>query len=169
MASDVTQVRVTWGPVPAASGFRISWRTDSGQCRVCGRVAEGTDQGMGDRGSRRDSCQHFPLTLGPESSQTLPPGSTVTDIMGLRPGTSYQVAVSALRGREAGPPAVIVAQTGQGPTQPLGSLPPVPFQTPRPPLSDACFSSESQQPPSDSHCILPWGPCSLSPVSLASS
>ncbi|ELK15067.1 Collagen alpha-1(VII) chain [Pteropus alecto] len=83
VASDVTRVRVAWGPVPGASGFRISWRTDS----------------------------------GPESSQTLPPESTATDIVGLWPGTSYQVAVSALRGREEGPPAVIVART-----DPLGPV-----------------------------------------------
>ncbi|XP_058583023.1 collagen alpha-1(VII) chain [Neofelis nebulosa] len=83
VASDATRVRVAWGPVPGASGFRISWRTDS----------------------------------GPESSQTLPPESTATDIMGLRPGTSYQVAVSALRGREEGPPVVIVART-----DPLGPV-----------------------------------------------
>ncbi|XP_021542616.1 collagen alpha-1(VII) chain [Neomonachus schauinslandi] len=83
VAADATRVRVAWGPVPGASGFRISWRTDS----------------------------------GPESSQTLPPESTATDITGLRPGTSYQVAVSALRGREEGPPVVIVAQT-----DPLGPV-----------------------------------------------
>ncbi|GAB5568040.1 collagen alpha-1(VII) chain isoform X3 [Prionailurus iriomotensis] len=83
VASDATRVRVAWGPVPGASGFRISWRTDS----------------------------------GPESSQTLPPESTATDIMGLWPGTSYQVAVSALRGREEGPPVVIVART-----DPLGPV-----------------------------------------------
>ncbi|KAB0396999.1 hypothetical protein E2I00_000581 [Balaenoptera physalus] len=78
VASDATRVRVAWGPVPGASGFRVSWRTDNG--------------------------------LG--SSQTLPSESTATDIMGLRPGTSYQVAVSALRGREEGPPAITVARTG---------------------------------------------------------
>ncbi|XP_036905699.1 collagen alpha-1(VII) chain isoform X1 [Sturnira hondurensis] len=77
VASDATRVRVAWGPVPGASGFRVTWRTDS----------------------------------GPESSQTLSPESTVTDITGLRPGTSYQVAVSALRGRKEGPPVVIVART----------------------------------------------------------
>uniref|UniRef100_H0W5D3 Collagen alpha-1(VII) chain n=1 Tax=Cavia porcellus TaxID=10141 RepID=H0W5D3_CAVPO len=54
---------------------------------------------------------------GPESSQTLPPDSTATDILGLQPGTSYQVAVLALRGREEGPPGVIVAQT-----DPLGPV-----------------------------------------------
>lgn len=141
MASDVTRVRVAWGPVPGASGFRISWRTDSGQCRVCGRDAEGNSQWP-----CRWPCsgQHFLPTLGPESSQTLPSESTATDIVGLWPGTSYRVTVSALRGREEGPPAVIVARTGQGLTQPLGSLP---FQTPRPPLSDFCFSSELQLPP----------------------
>lgn len=109
-------------------------------------------------------CQHFPLTLGPESSQTLPRESTATDIMGLRPGTSYQVSVSALRGREEGPPAVVMAQTGQGLPLPLGSLPPVPFQTPRPPISDPCISSERQSPPSESHCLLPQSPAS--PFSL---
>ncbi|XP_074201028.1 collagen alpha-1(VII) chain isoform X1 [Camelus bactrianus] len=83
VASDATRVRVAWGPVPGASGFRISWRTDNGL----------------------------------ESSQTLPPESTATDITGLRPGTSYQVAVSALRGREEGPAAVIVART-----DPLGPV-----------------------------------------------
>ncbi|ELR46375.1 Collagen alpha-1(VII) chain [Bos mutus] len=83
MASDATRVRVAWGPVPGASGFRISWRTDNGL----------------------------------ESSQTVPSDSTATDIVGLRPGTSYQVAVSALRGREEGPPAVIVART-----DPLGPV-----------------------------------------------
>lgn len=75
-------------------------------------------------------CQHFPLTLGLESSQTVPSDSTATDIVGLRPGTSYQVAVSALRGREEGPPAVIVARTGQGLTRPPGVLSPVLCQTP---------------------------------------
>lgn len=55
----------------------------------------------------------FSLIPGPESSQTLTPDSTVTDILGLQPGTSYQVAVSALRGREEGPPVVIMARTGQ--------------------------------------------------------
>ncbi|XP_036733462.2 collagen alpha-1(VII) chain isoform X1 [Manis pentadactyla] len=54
---------------------------------------------------------------GPESSQTLPQGSTAVDITGLRPGTSYQVAVSALRGREEGPPALTVAST-----DPLGAV-----------------------------------------------
>ncbi|KAJ8791924.1 hypothetical protein J1605_004149 [Eschrichtius robustus] len=83
VASDATRVRVAWGPVPGASGFRVSWRTDNG--------------------------------LG--SSQTLPSESTATDIMGLRPGTSYQVAVSALRGREEGPPAITVART-----DPLGPM-----------------------------------------------
>ncbi|KAI4553692.1 hypothetical protein MJT46_015872 [Ovis ammon polii x Ovis aries] len=83
VASDATRVRVAWGPVPGASGFRISWRTDNGL----------------------------------ESSQTVPSDSTATDIVGLRPGTSYQVAVSALRGREEGPPAVIVART-----DPLGPV-----------------------------------------------
>nr|XP_051707604.1 collagen alpha-1(VII) chain isoform X4 [Oryctolagus cuniculus] len=82
-ASDMTRVRVTWGPVPGASGFRISWRTGS----------------------------------GPESTQTLPPDSTAADITGLQPGTSYQVAVSALRGRDEGPPVVIVART-----DPLGPV-----------------------------------------------
>nr|XP_044992194.1 collagen alpha-1(VII) chain [Jaculus jaculus] len=77
VASDATRVRVAWGPVPGASGFRISWRTGS----------------------------------GPESSQTLPPDTTATDILGLQPGTSYQVSVSALRGREVGPPAITVART----------------------------------------------------------
>uniref|UniRef100_A0A2K5RMZ7 Collagen alpha-1(VII) chain n=1 Tax=Cebus imitator TaxID=2715852 RepID=A0A2K5RMZ7_CEBIM len=83
VVSDATQVRLAWGPVPGASGFRISWRTGS----------------------------------GPESSQILPPDSTATDITGLQPGTAYQVAVLALRGREEGPPAVIVAQT-----DPLGPV-----------------------------------------------
>uniref|UniRef100_A0A2K5HFV5 Collagen alpha-1(VII) chain n=1 Tax=Colobus angolensis palliatus TaxID=336983 RepID=A0A2K5HFV5_COLAP len=83
VVSDATRVRVAWGPVPGASGFRISWSTGS----------------------------------GPESSQTLPPDSTVTDITGLQPGTTYQVAVSVLRGREEGPAAVIVAQT-----DPLGPV-----------------------------------------------
>uniref|UniRef100_A0A8I4A3K6 Collagen alpha-1(VII) chain n=1 Tax=Callithrix jacchus TaxID=9483 RepID=A0A8I4A3K6_CALJA len=81
--SDATQMRLAWGPVPGASGFRISWRTGS----------------------------------GPESSQILPPDSTATDITGLQPGTAYQVAVLALRGREEGPPAVIVART-----DPLGPV-----------------------------------------------
>ncbi|KAK2499530.1 hypothetical protein MC885_016479 [Smutsia gigantea] len=54
---------------------------------------------------------------GPESSQTLPPGSTAVDITGLRPGTSYEVAMSALRGREEGPPALTVAST-----DPLGAV-----------------------------------------------
>ncbi|XP_011888962.1 PREDICTED: collagen alpha-1(VII) chain isoform X5 [Cercocebus atys] len=83
VVSDATRVRVAWGPVPRASGFRISWSTGS----------------------------------GPESSQTLPPDSTVTDITGLQPGTAYQVAVSVLRGREEGPAAVIVART-----DPLGPV-----------------------------------------------
>lgn len=60
----------------------------------------------------------FSLIPDPESSQTLTPDSTVTDILGLQPGTSYQVAVSALRGREEGPPVVIVARTGQSLTRP---------------------------------------------------
>ncbi|XP_048190837.1 LOW QUALITY PROTEIN: collagen alpha-1(VII) chain [Perognathus longimembris pacificus] len=77
VASDATRIRVAWGPVPGASGFRIRWRTGS----------------------------------GPESSQTLPPDSTTTDLLNLQPGASYQVSVSALRGREESPPAVIVAQT----------------------------------------------------------
>ncbi|XP_006893082.1 PREDICTED: collagen alpha-1(VII) chain [Elephantulus edwardii] len=54
---------------------------------------------------------------GPESSQTLSLDSTVTDITGLKPGTSYRVTVSALRGREEGPLAVITAQT-----DPLGPV-----------------------------------------------
>uniref|UniRef100_A0A2K6LVM1 Collagen alpha-1(VII) chain n=1 Tax=Rhinopithecus bieti TaxID=61621 RepID=A0A2K6LVM1_RHIBE len=83
VVSDATRVRVAWGPIPGASGFRISWSTGS----------------------------------GPESSQTLPPDSTVTDITGLQPGTTYQVAVSVLRGREEGPAAVIVART-----DPLGPV-----------------------------------------------
>ncbi|XP_054201146.1 collagen alpha-1(VII) chain isoform X1 [Homo sapiens] len=83
VVSDATRVRVAWGPVPGASGFRISWSTGS----------------------------------GPESSQTLPPDSTATDITGLQPGTTYQVAVSVLRGREEGPAAVIVART-----DPLGPV-----------------------------------------------
>ncbi|PNJ31980.1 collagen alpha-1(VII) chain isoform X2 [Pongo abelii] len=83
VVSDATRVRVAWGPVPGASGFRISWSTGS----------------------------------GPESSQTLPPDSTATDITGLQPGTTYQVAVSVLRGRKEGPAAVIVART-----DPLGPV-----------------------------------------------
>ncbi|XP_052577398.1 collagen alpha-1(VII) chain [Peromyscus californicus insignis] len=83
VASDARRLRVAWGPVPGASGFRISWRTGS----------------------------------GPESSQTVTPDSTATDILGLQPGTSYHVAVSALRGREEGPPVVIVART-----DPLGPV-----------------------------------------------
>lgn len=71
---------------------------------------------------------HLSLIPGPESSQTLAPDSTVTDILGLQPGTSYQVAVSALRGREEGPPVVIVARTGQSLTQSPGSLPPGPLR-----------------------------------------
>lgn len=53
VASDATRVRVAWEPVPGASGFRISWRTGSGQCGACGRAAEGTFQGMGDWGTCR--------------------------------------------------------------------------------------------------------------------
>ncbi|XP_075403413.1 collagen alpha-1(VII) chain [Tenrec ecaudatus] len=83
VASDATRVRVAWGPVPGASGFRVSWRTGSDET----------------------------------SSQILSGDSTVTDITGLRPGTSYQVAVSALRGREEGSPVAIVAQT-----EPLGPV-----------------------------------------------
>ncbi|XP_005075021.1 collagen alpha-1(VII) chain [Mesocricetus auratus] len=83
VGSDATRIRVSWGPVPGATGFRISWRTGS----------------------------------APESSQTLSADSTATDILGLQPGTSYHVAVSALRGREAGPPVVIVART-----DPLGPV-----------------------------------------------
>lgn len=64
----------------------------------------------------------FSLIPGPESSQTLTPDSTVTDILGLQPGTSYQVAVSALRGREEGPPVVIVARTGQSLARSPGPL-----------------------------------------------
>ncbi|MBZ3877345.1 Collagen alpha-1(VII) chain, partial [Sciurus carolinensis] len=83
VVSDATRVRVAWGPVPGASGFRITWNSGS----------------------------------GPESSQTLPPGSTATDILGLQPGTSYQVTVSALRGREEGPAVAIMART-----DPLGPV-----------------------------------------------
>ncbi|XP_036189535.1 collagen alpha-1(VII) chain isoform X2 [Myotis myotis] len=83
VASDLTRVRVAWGPVPGASGYRISWRTDS----------------------------------GPEASRTLSPDSTSMDIVGLRPGTSYQVSVSARRGREEGPASVTVART-----DPLGPV-----------------------------------------------
>lgn len=50
---------------------------------------------------------------GPEASQTLSPDSTTKDIVGLLPGTSYHVSVSALRGSEEGPPVVIMARTGQ--------------------------------------------------------
>lgn len=49
MASDLTRVRVAWGPVPGASGYRISWRTDSGPWRVWG-AAEGNAQGVGPKG-----------------------------------------------------------------------------------------------------------------------
>ena len=107
-------------------------------------VAEGNDQGVGARGGRQEPCQHFTLTLGPESSQTLSPESSVTELTGLQPGTSYQVSVSALRGREEGPPVVIVARTGQ---------------TPRPSGSDPCFLLDPQSPLSDSHCLLPRSPC----------
>lgn len=77
--------------------------------------------------------RRFSLIPGPESSRTLTPDSTVTDILGLQPGTSYQVAVSALRGREEGPPVVIVARTGQSLTRPPGSLPLVPLRLLWPP------------------------------------
>lgn len=159
MVSDATRVRVAWGPVPQASGFRISWSTGSGQCGVCGGTAEGTNEGMGAGGDRQEPCQHFPLTSGPESSQTLPPDSTVTDITGLQPGTTYQVAVSVLRGREEGPAAVIVARTGQGLPPSLDSLPPLLFQTPMPPLADPCYSPELLPPPSDSYSLLPQRLC----------
>lgn len=76
----------------------------------------------------------------------MPPESTATDIVGLWPGTSYKVAVSALRGREEGPAAVIVARTGQGLTQPLGCPPPVPFQTPRPPSPTSASPQNSSLP-----------------------
>lgn len=76
----------------------------------------------------------------------MPPESTATDIVGLWPGTSYTVAVSALRGREEGPAAVIVARTGQGLTQPLGCPPPVPFQTPRPPSPTSASPQNSSLP-----------------------
>lgn len=76
----------------------------------------------------------------------MPPESTATDIVGLWPGTSYKVAVSALRGREEGPAAVIVARTGQGLTQPLGFPPPVPFQTPRPPSPTSASPQNSGLP-----------------------
>ncbi|KAK1332718.1 hypothetical protein QTO34_007401 [Cnephaeus nilssonii] len=86
VASDLTRVRVAWGPVPGASGYRISWRTDS----------------------------------GPEASRTLSPEPTSTDITGLRPGTSYRVSVSALRGREEGPASLTVARTDAlGPVKPV--------------------------------------------------
>lgn len=109
---------------------------------VCGRVAKGNHQGMGDRGAgRHEPCQHFSLTLGLESVQTLPPEATATDITGLRPGTSYQVAVSALRGREEGLPAVIVARTGQGLTTcPLAPHLQGPFRPSC--LPSHCFSAE---------------------------
>lgn len=64
----------------------------------------------------------FSLIPGSESSQMVTADSTVTDILGLQPGTSYQVAVSALRGREKGPPVVIVARTGQSLTWSPASL-----------------------------------------------
>lgn len=124
-----------------------------------GLLGAGDDQLWGTRGQAGAMCQHFPLTLGLESSQTVPSDSTATDIVGLRPGTSYQVAVSALRGREEGPPAVIVARTGQGLTRPLGALSPVLCQTPMASLSDPCFSTELQSPALDPHCLLPQRPC----------
>lgn len=86
----------------------------------CARVAEEGCSGLGDS----ETGDHLPLTSGPESSRTLPADSTVADLAGLQPGTTYQVAVLALRGRDEGPPAVIVARTGQGPTRSLGFLPP---------------------------------------------
>ena len=52
---------------------------------------------------------------------------------------------------------VIVARTGQGLTQPLDWLSPVPLQTPLPPFADPCFAPE-QPPSSDSHCLLPQSP-----------
>lgn len=84
-------------------------------------IAERRDQSVEDEEDSQKPGHHFSLLLGPESSQTVTPDSTATDILGLQPGTSYHVAVSALRGREEGPPAVIVARTGQSLTQSLGS------------------------------------------------
>lgn len=40
VASDATRIRVAWGSVPGASGFRIIWKTGSGQCGVCGEYGE---------------------------------------------------------------------------------------------------------------------------------
>lgn len=106
--------------------------------------------GHGRLGDLQESCQHFVLTLGPESSQTLPPGSTAVDITGLRPGTSYQVAVSALRGREEGPPALTVASTGQALRRPLALL----LRCP----SDPCLLRELCSP---SGCLPPLKPLIL--------
>lgn len=50
MVSDATRIRVAWGPVPGASGFRISWRTGSGQCGVCGSL-RGELRGQPETGS----------------------------------------------------------------------------------------------------------------------
>lgn len=80
-------------------------------------VAEGEPSEYGVARDMQKPGRCFSLTPGPESSQTVTADSTVTDILELQPGTSYQVAVSALRGREQGPPVVIVARTGQSLTQ----------------------------------------------------
>lgn len=158
MASDATRIRVAWGPVPGASGFRISWTTGSGLCGVCGLLRGAT--GHAEARGRAETSPSFPLIPGPESSQTLTPDSTATDILGLQPGTSYHVAVSALRGREEGAPVVIVAQTGQRPTS-LGSLPPVSFQTSLAPLITTATLR-----PILSTFLLSSLPPSCSPVSL---
>lgn len=98
----------------------------------------------------------FSLILGPESSQTLTPDSTVTDILGLQPGTSYQVAVSALRGREEGPPVVIVARTGQS----LTWSPDLFLQRPLDFYGPHCFHLESQPTPSLPLSLPPRSPVS---------
>lgn len=46
VASDATRIRVAWGLVPGATGFRIIWKTGSGQCGVCG-LLRGNLQSMG--------------------------------------------------------------------------------------------------------------------------
>uniref|UniRef100_A0A4X2JV88 Collagen alpha-1(VII) chain n=1 Tax=Vombatus ursinus TaxID=29139 RepID=A0A4X2JV88_VOMUR len=51
------------------------------------------------------------LRDGQESFRTLPADTTSFDIGGLRPGATYQVSVSALRGAEQGPPSVITLLT----------------------------------------------------------
>uniref|UniRef100_A0A4X2JVC2 Collagen alpha-1(VII) chain n=1 Tax=Vombatus ursinus TaxID=29139 RepID=A0A4X2JVC2_VOMUR len=81
VASEPGRVQVSWGTVPGVSGYRIP----------------------------KWICPS--LDAGQESFRTLPADTTSFDIGGLRPGATYQVSVSALRGAEQGPPSVITLLT----------------------------------------------------------